>query len=301
MKWQPHKWKRWLKRHRSYFELTRLHQPEDLILLLLPALWGSWLATNGNPNWWALIVLLLAATAARCAAWIFNDMIEAKLLPEAPESMVSGGTVSWKAARDIFLLLCLFAALLTALLGQQALLYSLLILALLIGYPFIKRITFLIQPYMGFAVAWIVPMAYLSQDASPDKMSWLLFTAVLLWASAYFTLYAVPRYTYDKKVGIRSIVQLIGRAFKTTIALLQVLTLFTLFLAGRQGELGPFFSVGLMFAAGLVIYQQLLLDRKELKEAIISAYRSNIWLGLAIFLGILFHFFCLCNNSQIAG
>ena len=299
MKWQPRKWLRQLKRQRKYFELFRLDHPEDLALLLLPALWASWLATNGDPDWGSLLLLLIAASAARCAAWIFNDLIESKLLKVAPESMVAQGTISKKVAQDLFVALCLLAALATTLLGRQTLLYAPIVLLLLLGYPFIKRKTFLIQPYMGFAVAWIVPLTYLSQGVQPDKLSWLLFTAVLLWASAYFTLYAIPRYTYDRKVGIRSLIQLIGRAYKSTIALLQVLALFTLFLAGRQGELGPFFSVGLIFAAGLVVYQQLLLDRKDVKEGITAAYRSNIWLGIAIFLGILFHFFCLCSNGQI--
>lgn len=297
MKWQPRKWLRQLRHYRKYFELARLDRPEDLVLLLLPALWASWLATGGDPDGGALLLLLFAATATRCAAWVFNDLMESRLLKMAPESMVAKGTINRKVARDIFVGLCMTAALATALLGRQALLYAPLALLLLIGYPYLKRKTILIQAYMGLGVAWIVPMAYVAQGTPPDKLAWLLFTAVLLWGSAYFTLYAVPRYSYEQKAGIRSLLQLVGNAYKSIIALLQVLTLFTLFLAGRQGELGPFFSVGLMFAAGLVIYQQILLDRRGLKEATTAAYRTNIWLGIAIFLGILFHFFCLCAEK----
>ena len=68
---------------------------------------------------------------------------------------------------------------------------------------------------------------------------------------------------------------------------------------GRQSELGPFFISGLTAASALVIYQQLLLDRPKIQVGATTAYRMNIWLGIAIFCGILFHFFCLCNNSPI--
>jgi 4-hydroxybenzoate polyprenyltransferase len=298
MKWQPRRWLKMAHKQRKYFALLRLNQPEDLVLLLLPALWSSWLATSGTPNWVALLLLLFAAATVRSAAWVFNDLMEAKLLKHAPESMVAQGTISKKVARDIFTGLCVTAALATALLGRQALLYAPAALLLLIGYPYLKRKSILIQAYMGFGVAWIVPMAYVAQGSAPEKVTWLLFTAVLLWASAYFTLFSVPKFGYEQKVGIRSLIQLFGNAYKSIIALLQLLALVALLLAGRQSELGPFFITGLIAASGLVVYQQILLDRLTLQAGAMAAYRMNIWLGIAIFCGILFHFFCLCNTSQ---
>lgn len=296
---RPHarNWPARLQNYQKYLELTRLNQAEDLALLLLPALWASWLASAGEPNPTTVLLLLVAAAALRCAAWVFNDLTEAKLLRVAPDSMVAEGLVAQKKARDLFLGLCVAAAVATAALGLQILPYAPVALGLVLGYPFVKRKSFLVQIYMGTGFAWAVPMAYAAHGASPDKVTWLLFLGVLLWASAYFSLYAVPRVKYERTVGIHSLVQMFGLNFRPMVAVLQSGALLALYLAGRQGDLGPFFTLGLLVASGLVVYQQLLLYTRDVKEGAFSAYRMNIWLGIAVFCGITFHYLCLCGNG----
>jgi len=278
---------------RRYLCLCRLHRPADIPLLLLPALWASVLAAGGAPRAWPLLALLAAALLFRCAAWVYNDWMESRLLPEASESFIARKVVGPLEAQRLFVGLMLGALLLMLPLGLPLLWYALAALLLLLAYPVIKTRLLLTQPYLGLCFAWIVPMAWTAQGTTPGKAGWLVFTAVLLWASAFATLYAIPRRNYEQRVGIRSLAQLFGDNSWLFILAMQLSALFTLWLAGRQLQLNTFFSLGLVTALILLPYQQWLLFSHP-QEGPLRSYYSQIWTGIAIFCGIAFHFLCLC-------
>jgi 4-hydroxybenzoate polyprenyltransferase len=278
---------------RRFLYLCRLHRPADIPLFLLPALWASVLAAGGTLQTAPLLALLGAALLFRCAAWVFNDWMESRLLPEAPESFIARRVVGPIEAQRLFAGLMLGAFLLILPLGLPLLYYAAVALLLLLGFPYIKTRLLLTQPYLGLCYAWIVPMSWSSQGATPGKAAWLVFTAALLWATAFATLHAIPRRSYEQRVGIRSLAQLFRDNSWLFILAMQLSAVFTLWLAGRQLQLDIFFGLGLVTALLLLPYQQWLLFSHP-QEGPLRSYRSQIWSGIAIFCGIAFHFLCQC-------
>jgi len=279
--------------YRRFLYICRLHRPTDIPLLLLPALWAAVMAAGGTPKFAPLLMLLLAALLFRCAAWVFNDWMESRLLSEARESFVAQKVVSAREAQILFGGLTLGALLLLLPLGLHTLYYAAAAPLLLAGFPLLKTRILLTQPYLGLCYAWIVPMAWVSQDGEPPKAAWLVFTAVMLWASAFTTLHAMPRRGYDLRAGIRSLVHLFGDNSWLFILVMQLGSVFALWLAGHQLSLGIFFSLGLVTVLLLLPYQQWLLFSHP-QDGPMRGYRSQIWSGIAVFCGIAFHF--LCHN-----
>jgi 4-hydroxybenzoate polyprenyltransferase len=283
----------WGERLKRYALLCRLDRPADLPLLLLPALWASLLATDGNPDGARLALLLLGATLMRCAAWVFNDWMEARWLPQGGDSCLGRGLVAPHELRWLLATL-LFAALLLLLpLPAVLFYYAWAAPLLLVAIPLVKTRLQLIQPYLGLCHAWLVPMAYAAQGVHPDKAGWLLFTATLLWASAFSLLRALPRREYELRVGIGSLAHLFGRNSWLFILTMQLGAVFSLWLAGRQLELGIFYSLGLIVLLLLIPYQQWLLFSHPDKGPLRSYY-SQIWSAIALLCGIAFHYLCTC-------
>ncbi len=279
--------------NRRFLNICRLHRPSDMVLFLLPGAWAALLASGGAPKWLPLLSLLFAAVLTRCAAWVFNDWMESQLIEQAQESFIARKLVTPLEAQLLFALLLILALLLIWPMGIPLLFYAIGALALLLGYPLLKTRILLTQPYLGLCYAWLVPMAWASQGVAPDKSTWLLFTAVLLWATAFTTLYALPRRKYELQAGIRSLALLFGENSWLFILAMQLSALFTLWLLGRQLELNLFFRIGLATAILLLPYQHwVLLSHSQRGPR--RSYRSQIWSGLAVLCGIAFHFLCKC-------
>ena len=269
---------------RPYLHVCHLHRPVDLILLLLPALWAVSLAREPL-HYGEILALLLAASTMRCAAWVYNDLIDALLLADAPESFVTLGLVSHRDGWRLFVGLLGFATLMLLFLDSVAFLWGGVALGLLLGYPHIKHRTLLTQPYIGLCFAWMVAMAQLVSPGIDTKSLWLLFTATLLWATAYAILYAMPRRGYEERVGIGSLIYLMGDNSGMFVLILQLFATISLWFVGKQAGLGSAFAVALLVALALLPYQQWLLTRHPGSGAT-RAYRSNILFGLVILAGL---------------
>ena len=278
--------------NRRFLYIGRLHRPTDMPLFLLPALWASVLAAGGTPQTYPLFAVLFAALFFRCAAWVFNDLMDARLLTDTSESFVACKLVSVREAQILLALLLLCALLLLAPLGLPLLYYAAMAPLLLAGLPLVKTRLLLTQPYLGLCYAWIVPVAWIAQGPEPGKAAWLVFTAALLLASAFNTLYAIPRRGYEQRAGIRSLVHLFGDNSWFFVLSMQLSGVFSLWLAGRQLSLGIFFSLGLVTVLLLLPYQQWLLFSHP-QEGPMRSYRSQIWSGIAILCGIVFHYLCI--------
>jgi 4-hydroxybenzoate polyprenyltransferase len=270
---------------RPYLHVCHLHRPVDLLLLLLPALWVVCL-TDGEIRYGELLLLLLAATAVRSAAWVYNDLMDAKYLAEAPESFVTIGLVTARVGWWLFAGLLALAALLLLLLDATVFLWGGIAAALLLGYPHIKRRTLLTQPYLGLCFAWMVAMAQLVSPGIAAKSLWLLFTATWLWATANTLLYAMPRRDYEERAGIGSLLYLFGDNSGVFVFVMQLSAVISLWFAGKQAALGSAFAASLLFALALLPYQQWLLTRHPASGAT-RAYRNNILFGLVILLGLI--------------
>lgn len=271
----------------TYARLMRLDKPIGILLLLWPTYWALWLAAEGIPSFKNFVIFTLGVALMRSAGCVINDFADRKVdahVKRTQHRPIATGLVSPKEALVLFVVLCLIAFGLVLLTNTLTVQLSFIALALAACYPFMKRYTHLPQVVLGAAYGFGIPMAFAAEAGELNKGVWLLFIPNVLWTVAYDTFYAMVDRDDDLKIGVKSTAVLFGEQDRFMTAMLQVLTLYTLYLAGRQFELGGYYLVGLAVAAGFFIYQQWLI-RYRVREACFRAFLNNTWPGLAIFLG----------------
>ncbi len=284
----PHSTEYFLERAKQYAFLMRLDKPIGIFLLLWPTLWALWIAGEGQPSGLVLFVFVLGVILMRSAGCVINDIADRKLdihVKRTEKRPIASGQVKPWEALILFCVLCLTAFLLVLLMNKLTIMLSFVALGLGILYPFTKRYTYLPQIFLGFAFGWAVPMAFAAQTGTVPKEAWLLLISTVLWTTAYDTMYAMVDRPDDIKAGIKSTAILFGHADRIIIGIIQLTMLVVMLLLGRQLELGAFYYMGLVTAAGLAIYQQALLKERD-TALYFKAFLNNNWIGAAIFTGL---------------
>ena len=278
----------WRDRLSVYGRLTRLNRPVGSFLLLWPTLWALWLAAQEVPDIKLLVIFVLGVLLMRSAGCVINDYADRHLdghVKRTRERPLVTGEAGEREALGLFLVLCLLAFGLVLMTDRFTVLLSLGGVALAFCYPFMKRYTHLPQLVLGAAFAWAIPMAFAAQRGSLGADVWLLYTASLLWTVVYDSLYAMVDRDDDLKIGIKSTAVLFGDQDRLMIGLLQILTLGALALVGGRFELGFWYYLGLVVAAGFFIYHQYLIRFRE-RGPCFRAFLNNNWVGFAVFIGL---------------
>lgn len=278
---------RW-HRLQLYLELMRFDRPIGTFLVLWPALWALFIAANGLPSFQLIAVFTIGAFLMRSAGCVINDYADRDwdgAVARTQQRPLANGRMQPSEALQLFLLLCLTAAILLVFLEMKVRLWALGALFLASLYPFTKRATHFPQVILGMAFGWSVPMAYVAELGHVNTDTWLLFAAVTLWVVIYDTFYAMVDRDDDLKVGIKSTAIFFGKYDRKITAFLQILFIALMIALGLRVGLSYFYYIGCAVAAGLFIYQQWLVRFRE-PENCFKAFLNNNYVGLAIFLGV---------------
>jgi 4-hydroxybenzoate polyprenyltransferase len=283
----------------DYVLLMRLDKPIGIFLLLWPALWALLIASEGHPDPKVLIVFVLGVILMRSAGCVINDYADRDIdqhVKRTRDRPITAGRIGTLEARLLFVLLCLAAFRLVLLLNTLTIMLSLVGALLAASYPFMKRVTHLPQVYLGAAFGWSVPMAFAAELNTVPPLAWLLFTATVLWATAYDTMYAMVDRDDDLVLGVKSTAILFGDADRLVVGLIQLLLLICLVMIGLQAGLSWFYYTGVFIAAVLAIYQQGLIRYRE-REGCFRAFLNNNWFGAAVFMGLLLDYMFLAQAA----
>lgn len=276
----------------QYIKLTRLDRPIGTYLLLWPTLTALWIASGGFPEVKNLIIFTLGVIFMRSAGCVINDYADRHFdghVKRTTTRPLAQGIVSEKEALWLFAALVIISFILVLLTNKLTVYMSFVGVALAALYPYMKRHTYLPQVVLGAAFAWAIPMAYTAANAPLIDTVWLLFTAKVLWTVAYDTQYAMVDRDDDLKIGVRSTAILFGDSDKLMIGILQVMALLTWVAVGVQAELGLFWWLALVLAAGLMGYQQWLI-RDRNRDACFQAFLNNHWVGMSLFIAVVLHY-----------
>src|SRR5690554_5050762 len=273
----------------DYAQLLRINRPIGTLLLLWPTYWALWLAGDGSPSIGNVIVFTLGVFFMRAAGCAINDFADrdwdkhVKCTKDRP--LTTGRVKAWEAVA-LFGGLCILSFLMVVFFTNTFTLYLSFGGALLAFiYPFSKRFTHLPQLFLGAAFSWAIPMAWAAEAGELSQVTWLLFTANVLWTVAYDTFYAMVDRDDDVKVGIKSTAILFGDADRAIIGVLQAMVVLILMIVGSRYELGTFYHLGLVAMACLFIYQQYLAKDRE-RDGCFKAFLNNNWAGFAVFAGL---------------
>lgn len=241
---------------RPYLRLARYDRPVGFWLLALPCWIGLAAArVETGLGWidlyWA-VLFGIGAVAMRGAGCTYNDIIDRDLdakVARTADRPLAAGTVSVKAAWGFLIAQCGVGLLVLVQLPWPAILTGLAALALVAAYPFMKRITWWPQAWLGLTFNWGVPVAgaaALGTPFAPEIV--LLYAAMIAWTVGYDTIYACQDMEDDALIGVKSSARALGGHIRIGVATSYV---FSALLTAAAGVVA---GAGLFFAIGFAIY-----------------------------------------------
>ena len=276
----------------QYYYLMRLNKPVGILLLLWPTLWALWIAAEGLPDLDVLTIFVLGVIVMRSTGCVINDLADRNLdrhVQRTRDRPITSGKVKPFEAIGLITVLLLCAVALVLNLNTLTFRLSCIAVPLAIIYPFMKRVTYLPQVFLGLAFAWAIPMAFAAQTDSIPQIAWLLFITTVLWAIVYDTMYAMVDREDDIKIGVKTTAILFDDADRTIIGSIQIMILLSQILTGVKLELGKYYYAGIAIASILSIYQQYLI-KDRIPENCFRAFLNNQWYGMVIFVGLYLHY-----------
>ncbi len=279
------RWPVLYQRAPDFWQLTRMHRPIGIYLLLWPTLWCLWIAGKGSPSIANLVIFVLGTICMRAAGCCINDYADRNfdgLVKRTAQRPLVSGKVTPREALLCCAALCLLAFMLVLLTNRLTILMSMGGLLLALVYPFMKRHTHLAQVVLGAAFSWGGMMAFTAQTGELPAQAWLLYVGNVLWTVVYDTEYAMVDREDDVRIGVKSTAILFAEADRVIIGFLQVMCLWTMLLAGRRFELGSWYYAGLALAGLLFLWQQKLIHDRD-RDACFKAFLQNNHVGMAIF------------------
>jgi 4-hydroxybenzoate polyprenyltransferase len=271
-----------------YAQLTRLDKPIGIFLLLWPTLIALWIAAEGWPDPLVLFVFVSGVILMRSAGCAINDYADRHIdgkVTRTKQRPLASGKITEKETLLVFASLSLTAFILVLFMNELTIWMSLGGVLLAASYPFMKRYHYLPQVHLGAAFGWSAPMAYAAQANEVTAVTWLIFLATILWATAYDTMYAMVDYDDDIKIGVKSTAILFGNQDKLIIGFIQILLIFNLILIGQRAELSGFYYLGVATASLFAAYQQYLI-KDRIREHCFQAFLNNNWFGIVLFTGV---------------
>ena len=191
---------------RDYALLARFDRPIGWWLLFWPCAWGVWL-TGAGLQLELVAWLLLGAIAMRSAGCVYNDIVDADLdarVARTAQRPLASGRVSRRAAWIWLVLLCLIGLVVLFQLRWEAQLVALASLFLVAAYPFMKRITWWPQAWLGLVFTWGAPVGWVALRSDRLDVMAALYAGAFFGCMGYDTIYAMQDRKDDALVGIRS-------------------------------------------------------------------------------------------------
>jgi len=281
-----------VRRLDSYERLVRLDKPIGALLLLWPTLWAVWLAADGQPSARIVIIFVLGTWLTRSAGCAVNDFADRNFdahVERTRSRPLAAGEIRAAEALAVAAALGLAAFALVLFLNRFAILLSFVAVAIAVAYPFTKRVFAFPQLVLGIAFGFGIPMAYAAIRDELPLECWALLAANVCYSFAYDTEYAMVDRADDAKLGMRTSALTLGAYDVAAVMLSYALMLTLLAGVGIALRMPLPYYLGLAAAWSMMIYHYFLI-RGRTREGCFRAFRHNNWVGVAIFLGIVFSY-----------
>lgn len=257
------------------------------------ALQATWLAARGLPRWDQLLLIVVAAVAARTAAMSFNRLVDRDLdaaNPRTAQRELPAGVLSIGAVRCLVVTAAAVFIASACLLNTLAGWLSVPVLVVLCGYSYIKRVSFLAHVVLGLALALAPLGAWIAIRGVIDGEMLhvlLLAGAVWTWVAGFDLIYACQDADHDREAGLHSIPARFGvAAALRTARILHLVTVALLVGFTLAADLGWIYGAGVGATAVLLAWEHSLVAPDDLSRVDLAFFTLNGWIGVALFAGL---------------
>ena len=291
----PDAGRNWVDAHapealKPWLKLGRFDRPVGIWLLLLPGWQGIALAlaaegrAPGPYALWLVAGFALGACLMRAAGCAYNDIvdrdIDAKVARTAGRP-IPAGKLTVRQAWAFVIGCCLAAFLILLTLPPLAIGLGFASLGLVAAYPFMKRITWWPQAWLGLTFNWGALMGFAAAGGAPDlwPAALLLYAAGVFWTLGYDTIYALQDLEDDALAGVKSSARRLGPGVRRGVGLFYALSLAALAAAVAVAGLAPLAWVGVAAVAAHLGWQTLSL-RPDAPGRALALFRANREAGI---------------------
>tara|TARA_Y100001970_G_C14255683_1_gene875202 strand:+ start:197 stop:1072 length:876 start_codon:yes stop_codon:yes gene_type:complete len=276
-----------------FANLTRINRPIGFMLLFWPCSWGLTIGFVNNSNVHEylvyLILFFLGSVLMRSAGCIFNDIVDKDLdikVTRTKTRPIASGKISVYQAFSYVVILCLLALIILLQFNKLTILLGLGSMVLAFSYPFMKRITYWPQLFLGLTFNWGIIMAWASLTNEVSLEPILLYIGAIFWTLGYDTIYGAQDMIDDEIIGIKST----AIKFKTDIKLFVFISYFVTFLCFMilfYNKLGLNIFTLLFISFFISLFFQVKIFNKKKPLECLKAFKMNNFSGFLLFLALL--------------
>ena len=281
-----------MEKFQIFIQLTRLNRPIGFLLLFWPCAWGLTLGYYYNNEttlyFKYLILFFLGSVLMRSAGCIFNDIVDKdfdKKVERTKNRPIASGKISVLESFIYVVLLCLIAFLILMQFNKLTIILGLSSMILAFAYPFMKRITYWPQLFLGLTFNWGIVMGWTAMTNDLSIEPFILYVAAIFWTLGYDTIYGIQDIHDDEIIGVKStsikfknnVKFFVGTCYSLCVFL--ILTIFFMIQINKY-----FLLLAIPFVATLIY--QLKIFKVSNSESCLAAFKNNNLTGLLIFIFI---------------
>tara|TARA_B100001248_G_scaffold204972_1_gene159106 strand:+ start:47 stop:907 length:861 start_codon:yes stop_codon:yes gene_type:complete len=275
-----------------FIDLIRLNKPIGFMLLFWPCSWGLAYAysidQDTNLFIFYLVLFFLGSILMRSAGCIFNDIVDKdfdKKVERTKSRPIASGKITIIRSMFYVIFLCALALIILIQFNFLTIVLGLGSMLLAFSYPFMKRITYWPQLFLGITFNWGIIMAWTSINNSINYEILILYISAIFWTLGYDTIYGAQDISDDEIIGLKSTAIKFKKNIKLFVGLNYLVTfLFMSYLFLNSIGLNLFTFWYSLFALSL-IYQIITFSSKN-KNSCLKAFKINNFSGFFLFLGI---------------
>ena len=281
---------------RPWLQLMRLDRPVGTWLLLWPCIFGLLLGAAAEErrflewrDYYYVILFAVGALVMRGAGCAFNDIIDRDIDAQVARTRgrpIPSGAITPKQALILLAGLCLVGLVILLQFNWFAVALGAASLLLVAAYPFMKRITWWPQAWLGLTFNWGALLGFAAQTGRLDLGVAMLYAGLIFWTLGYDTIYAHQDKDDDELIGVKSTARLFGADSRKWILRFYAIAVTLILAAGFTEHAGwPFAFV--MLAAGAHMLWQVRQLNINNPENCLAVFRSNRDTGALIALAFL--------------
>jgi len=281
-----------MEKFKTFVQLTRLNRPIGILLLFWPCVWGLTLAYYYSRETTLylkyIILFFLGSVLMRSAGCIFNDIVDRdfdKKVQRTKERPIASGKISVFGAIIYIILLCSMALLILLQFNLLTIILGLSSMILAFSYPFMKRITYWPQLFLGLTFNWGIIIGWTSMvnDISVEPM--ILYFAAIFWTLGYDTIYGLQDMHDDEIIGIKSTSIKFKKNVKVFIGTCYSLCVLFILVLCFMIEVNKYLLILSIFFI-LSLFYQIKIFKIDNQESCLAAFKINNLTGIFVFIFI---------------
>ena len=276
-----------------FIELTRLNKPIGFMLLFWPCSWGlayaNYFKQNTSTLIYYLILFFVGSVLMRSAGCIFNDIVDRdydKKVERTKNRPITSGQISVKRSLIYVLILCLLAFFVLIQFNLTTIFFGMGSMILAFSYPFMKRITYWPQLFLGLTFNWGIIMAWTAMGNEVSFNIIILYISAIFWTLGYDTIYGTQDMSDDEIIGLKST----SIKFKKNIKLFLFVSYFItsllmiyLFIELLEINFSLFFLISFI----ITLFYQIFKFNENKPEDCLRMFKLNNLSGFFLFLSLI--------------